>query len=72
MLASWYLGPPAQAGAHITGGGLLENLPRVLPDGVGALIDGKAWKLPAVFEWALSRGVEVRRARPPSRRSPCS
>ena len=37
--------------AHITGGGLTENLPRVLPDGLGAEIDLSAWELPPVFRW---------------------
>jgi phosphoribosylformylglycinamidine cyclo-ligase len=37
--------------AHITGGGLTENLPRVLPEGMGAEIDLNAWELPAVFKW---------------------
>ena len=37
--------------AHITGGGLTENLPRVLPDGLGAEIDLGAWDLPPVFRW---------------------
>jgi phosphoribosylformylglycinamidine cyclo-ligase len=37
--------------AHITGGGLTENLPRVLPDGLGAEIDLGAWALPPVFRW---------------------
>ena len=37
--------------AHITGGGLTENLPRVLPDGLGAGIDLGAWALPPVFGW---------------------
>ena len=39
--------------AHITGGGLTENLPRVLPDGLGAEIDLDAWELPAVFRWLI-------------------
>lgn len=37
--------------AHITGGGLTENLPRVLPEGLGADIDLSSWELPAVFRW---------------------
>jgi len=37
--------------AHITGGGLTENLPRVLPEGLGATIDLTAWDLPPVFRW---------------------
>ena len=42
--------------AHITGGGLTENLPRVLPDGLGAQIDLNSWVLPAVFEWLADEG----------------
>ncbi len=37
--------------AHITGGGLTENLPRILPEGMGAKIDLSAWQLPPVFRW---------------------
>jgi phosphoribosylformylglycinamidine cyclo-ligase len=37
--------------AHITGGGLIENLPRVLPDAVSAVIDVRTWALPPVFRW---------------------
>lgn len=37
--------------AHITGGGLTENPPRVLPDGLACEIDLSAWSLPAVFRW---------------------
>ncbi|MDW4548563.1 phosphoribosylformylglycinamidine cyclo-ligase [Defluviimonas sp. D31] len=37
--------------AHITGGGLTENLPRVLPEGLGAEIDLSSWDLPPVFRW---------------------
>ncbi|PCD77212.1 phosphoribosylformylglycinamidine cyclo-ligase [Pseudothioclava arenosa] len=37
--------------AHITGGGLTENLPRVLPEGLGATIDLASWQLPPVFRW---------------------
>ena len=37
--------------AHITGGGLSENLPRVLPDSVKATVDRKKWSPPAIFKW---------------------
>ncbi|WP_435311730.1 phosphoribosylformylglycinamidine cyclo-ligase [Primorskyibacter sedentarius] len=42
--------------AHITGGGLTENLPRVLPEGMGAEIDLDSWELPAVFGWMADTG----------------
>ncbi|KJZ20042.1 phosphoribosylformylglycinamidine cyclo-ligase [Loktanella sp. S4079] len=42
--------------AHITGGGLTENLPRVLPEGLGAEIDLSSWELPAVFRWLAETG----------------
>ena len=42
--------------AHITGGGLTENLPRVLPDGLAARIDLGAWPLPPVFRWLAELG----------------
>ncbi len=42
--------------AHITGGGLTENLPRVLPEGLGAKIDLDSWDLPAVFGWMAQVG----------------
>ena len=42
--------------AHITGGGLIENLPRVLPNGLGAEIDCTAWTPPAVFQWLADAG----------------
>ena len=42
--------------AHITGGGLTENLPRVLPENLGADIDLDAWELPGVFKWMAQTG----------------
>jgi phosphoribosylformylglycinamidine cyclo-ligase len=44
--------------AHVTGGGILGNLSRVLPDGVEAQIDWAAWERPPVFSWLAERGVE--------------
>jgi len=42
--------------AHITGGGLVDNVPRVLPDALQADIDGTSWKLPSVFGWLMKTG----------------
>jgi phosphoribosylformylglycinamidine cyclo-ligase len=47
---------PVHAFAHITGGGLTENIPRVLPDGMGVEIDSKSWRRPAIFEWLMREG----------------
>ena len=45
--------------AHITGGGLTENIPRVLPDGMGVQIDLDSWDLPPVFQWlAVTGGMQ--------------
>jgi len=42
--------------AHITGGGLLENIPRVLPENTQAVIDENSWQLPQVFQWLQENG----------------
>lgn len=47
---------PVHALAHITGGGLTENLPRVLPEGLNASIDLTAWDFPETFKWLQTHG----------------
>jgi phosphoribosylformylglycinamidine cyclo-ligase len=47
---------PVNALSHITGGGLLENIPRVLPKSAKAVIDINSWELPEVFKWLQSAG----------------
>ena len=47
---------PVSALAHITGGGIVENLPRVLPDGLKAIINTASWTRPPVFDWLQSSG----------------
>ena len=42
--------------AHITGGGLTDNVPRVLPDGTAARIDRASWRVPALFTWLVNKG----------------
>jgi phosphoribosylformylglycinamidine cyclo-ligase len=42
--------------AHITGGGLTENIIRVVPDGLGLALDSSTWTLPAVFDWLQREG----------------
>jgi len=42
--------------AHITGGGFVENVPRVLPEGLAAEIDVAVWELPPVFRWLMTEG----------------
>ena len=42
--------------AHVTGGGIPENLPRVLPAGTRAVIDASTWRRPAVFDWLQDAG----------------
>jgi phosphoribosylformylglycinamidine cyclo-ligase len=47
---------PVRALAHITGGGLLENVPRVIPTGLCASIDTQSWSLPPIFQWLQQKG----------------
>jgi len=42
--------------AHITGGGITDNLPRVLPHGTSAVIDAAAWEVPPIFRWLQRNG----------------
>jgi phosphoribosylformylglycinamidine cyclo-ligase len=46
----------AKGFAHITGGGLTENIPRVIPDGCDVEIDLGAWTLPPLFRWLMAQG----------------
>lgn len=47
---------PIHALAHITGGGITENLPRVLPEGISAQIDLSSWYFPSIFKWLQQQG----------------
>jgi phosphoribosylformylglycinamidine cyclo-ligase len=47
---------PWKAAAHITGGGIRGNLPRVLPDGLGAVLNRRSWDVPAIFGEIQRRG----------------
>lgn len=47
---------PVRGFAHITGGGLLDNIPRVIPDGLEVRLDRRAWQRPAVFDWLQHAG----------------
>ncbi len=42
--------------AHITGGGITDNLPRILPEGTSAVIDRSRWDVPAIFQWLQRTG----------------
>ncbi|WP_371372591.1 phosphoribosylformylglycinamidine cyclo-ligase [Thalassotalea aquiviva] len=46
----------AHALSHITGGGFWENIPRVLPQNTKAVIDGKSWQWPEIFNWLQEKG----------------
>jgi phosphoribosylformylglycinamidine cyclo-ligase len=50
-LLALYAKVNVHAAAHITGGGLIENIPRVLPAFTQAVIDKNTWKLPSIFQW---------------------
>jgi phosphoribosylformylglycinamidine cyclo-ligase len=47
---------PLKGLAHITGGGLLENIPRVLPEAVAAELEQSSWQRPAIFDWLAAQG----------------
>ncbi len=49
-------GGGVRALAHITGGGLVENIPRVIPDDLSVEIDARSWTLPPVFRWLAETG----------------
>jgi phosphoribosylformylglycinamidine cyclo-ligase len=42
--------------AHITGGGFIDNIPRVLPDNCSAYLDCDSWQLPSIFQWLKAQG----------------
>ena len=47
---------PIHSLAHITGGGFIDNIPRVLPKGCGAKIHSGSWPIPRVFRWISEAG----------------
>lgn len=48
-----------KAMAHITGGGLTENIPRILPEGYKVQIDAIKWPIPSVFGWLAAAGIST-------------
>lgn len=56
ILALLEQGVNIHALSHITGGGLLENIPRVLPDNASAVIDSQSWDMPELFQWLQKEG----------------
>jgi phosphoribosylformylglycinamidine cyclo-ligase len=52
----WAAGVQVKAMAHITGGGFTDNIPRVLPAGIGVRIDRTAWQVPTIFRLIQERG----------------
>ena len=49
-------GLPVHGLSHITGGGLVDNVPRVIPDGLEVILERKSWRREAVFEWLQREG----------------
>jgi phosphoribosylformylglycinamidine cyclo-ligase len=47
---------PVKGMAHITGGGLVENIPRILPEGLAAVLKRSDWDMPELFSWLQQQG----------------